>query len=283
MRLSVNNGGLLAAVLPGADGGKVVVTRAADAWEFSLRTGAAAPGLPVAGTVTDLKDVRLNDTGHLVASVRLGADGAVLRRSAASPEWSLLVRDGSQPWLEPGQTLVLPADGQGALIDSGGTVWQLAGIDGGATVVRGLFKIAPDGAATLLCREGGPLVLGGETVTVASLGDPDTWSCGPAGIACGRLTVTPADGPARDVLVRWQCRHALPVLAAGSGFQSADGPVGVTGFLVDGGGTPEDGKGGFLTSDGQWVATATDSGGVDRLIHGMDIADLDGDGRDDSL
>lgn len=283
MRLSLNNGGLLAAVMPGEDGGKVVVTRAADAWDFSLRTGTSVPGLPAAGTVTDLREVRLNDAGAMVAAARLDAEGAVLRRDPISSGWSLLLRDGPQLWLAGGETLLLPEDGTGTWIDAGGTVWLLAGIGDGESVAGCLIKIDPAGTATLLCREGGSLVLGDETVTLDSLGSPDGWSCGPAGIAAGRMTVTPATGPVRDVLVRWSGRHPLPVLAAGAMFRSAAGEFEVAGFQVDGGGTPEDGKGGFLTSGGEWVATATDSGGVDRLIHGAGIADLDGDGRDDLL
>jgi type 1 glutamine amidotransferase len=283
VRLSLNNGGLLAAVLPGADEGKVLATRTSGEWEFSLRTGASAPGLPAAGMVSDLKEVRLNDAGQAVAAVRLGADAALLRREAATPEWSLLLRDGSQPWLAPGESLLLPADGRGTLMDNGGTVWQLAGIGSGGPVAGCLIKIDPAGTAALVCREGGSLVLGDETVTLSALGSPNAWSSGPAGMAAGRMTVTPAAGLPRDVLVRWNGRQALPVLGVGSVFLSESGAFEVAAFQVDGGGTSEDGKGGFLTPDGQWVATASDSVGVDRLIQGADIADLDGDGRDDSL
>ncbi|WP_193210834.1 ThuA domain-containing protein [Luteolibacter marinus] len=287
-RLSLNNGGWLAAMLPDAGGGQALVSRVADEWLFLLKTGSGVPGLPVAGTVTELRDVRLNDAGDLIAAVRLGSDGALLRRSASGGEWSVVLRDGGQPWLAAAEALVLPADGKGTLVDAGGTVWQRAGVDDGVEVTACLVKVTPDGTAAMLCREGGPLALGGETVTLDSLAGPDAWSCGPAGMACGRLTVTPAEGLAREVLVRevlvrWNGRHAMPVVEAGADFLTSDGPLEAAGFLVDGGGTSEDGKGGFMTAEGQWVATVIETGGSAHLIHGCAIADLDGDGRDDSL
>ncbi len=281
-RLSLNGPGHLAVILPGSTGKRLLLDTGTG-WNSLLATGESVPGL--AATVVDLREVRLNDAGSLVVAARIeasgGTGGAILRRAAGS--WTVAVTDGPQPWLAAGESLVLPPDGNGCQIDAGSHAWVLAAISDGSATSRCLLKISPSGTVQVICREGAPLELSGESVTVTSLGPAEDWSCGPAGMACGRLTVVPTSGPARDVLVRWNGGHALPILESGRVFHGAAGDFTVASFRLDGGGTAEDGKGGFVISTGEWVATATASSGGDRLVHGASVADLDGDGRDDLL
>lgn len=287
-RLSLNGPGHLAAILPGLTGKRLAINQGAG-WISLLATGENISGLAEGTQLEDLREVRLNDAGAVVVAARInpggGPVGAILRRTADGAGWSSLVIDGPQPWLEAGEHLVLPPDGKGCLIDAGSTVWVLAGIMNGVSGAssRCLVKISAAGSGALVCREGGPLTWGGETVTVTALGPPEDWTCGPAGMACGRLTVTPAAGPAREVLARWSGLHVLPVLETGKVFHGATGDFTVAGFRLDGGGTAEDGKGGYLSSSGEWVAAVSAVEGGDRLLHGLSLADLDGDGREDLL
>lgn len=281
-RLSLNGPGHLAAILPGT-GGKRLMIDSGSGWTSLLATGEGVPGLAGGATLDDLREVRLNDAGSLMVAARINASGTILRRAVGATDWSALVTDGPQPWLAEGESLVLPADGKGCLIDAGSNVWLLATIAAEGVNSRCLLKISPAGSVDLMCREGGTLALAGQAVAVTALGPAEDWSCGPAGMACGRVTVTPPGGTAGDVLVRWNGKHALPAVESGAVFHEATGDFTVAGFRLDGGGTAEDGKGGFVTSGGEWVAVATAAGGGDRLIHGSSLADLDGDGRDDLL
>jgi type 1 glutamine amidotransferase len=282
-KLSLSNSGVLAAVLPGAEDDAVLALRSGHAWGIELREGMPVPGVEGAGPLADLAGVRINDAGGRVVAAGFSSGRALLGRAGGDSAWSVLLAAGSQPWVAPGESLELPADGSGLWVDAGGTVWQLAAIAAGGSSVRCVVKITPAGESSLLCREGAALKLGMEMVTVESLGETSDWACGPAGIACGRLTVSAAGGPPYDVLVRWHGRHPLPVLAVGQPLAAADPAFVVADFLVDGGGSPQDGHGGFLAADGNWVATVTDSGGSVRLVQGTSITDLDGDGREDLL
>jgi hypothetical protein len=285
-RLSLNGPGQLAAILPGTASKRLMLDSGAG-WSVLLATGQGVPGLPAGTMLEDLREVRLNDAGSLAVAARInpgdGPAAVILRRPAGSGDWTIAAAEGPQPWLAAGESLALPADGKGCLIDAGSQVWLLASILSGGEPRRCLLRVPAAGPLELVCREGGLLELDGESVTISAIGGPETWSCGPSGIACGRLTVVPPAGPAREVLVRWNGRQVRSVLAGGRVFRGKAGDFTVESFRVDGGGTAEDGKGGFLTSGGEWVATATAAGGGDRLIHGGSIADLDGDGRDDVL
>jgi hypothetical protein len=285
-RLSLNGPGHLAAILPGTTSERLMVDSGAG-WSALLATGQGLPGLPAGTVLEDLREVRLNDAGSLAVAARIsgteGAVGAILRRTAGSGEWEIAVAEGPQPWLAGGEALTLPADGQGCLIDAGSRIWLLGSIVSAGGTSRCLLRIPATGPAELVCREGGMLELNGEVSTLSAIGGAEQWSCGPAGMACGRLTLVAAGGEPREVLVRWNGRHAQPVIESGREFRGQSGDFTVADFRLDGGGTAEDGKGGFLTSSGEWVLTATGTDGSDRLIHGTNIADLDGDGRDDLL
>lgn len=285
-RLSLNNAGHLAAVLAGS-GAKRLLLDQGSGWSPLLATHQSVPGLAVGTMLEELRDVRLNDAGSLVVDTRIdpgnGARNAILRRAGGETGWTIAMMDGPQRWLAEGESLVLAADGKSCLLDKGSRIWLRATVAREGVTSGCLVNMAPGGAAKIICREGALIELGGEMVTVSGLGGPGEWTCGPDGVACGRLTVTPASGPPREVLVRWNGRHALPVIESGRTFRGATGDFVVGSFRLDGGGTAEDGKGGFLTSQGEWVVTSTGTVGGDRLIHGADLADLDGDGRDDLL
>lgn len=280
VRLSLNGAGLLAARVHGAGGGGRIVTRSDENWSTALATGTAIGG---GDPVAELREVRLNDAGTLAVTAALespgGISGAILRRMAG--DWEIVLRDGPQPWLPAGESLELPADGGSCWIDPGSNLWTLADIAGPGGSSRALIHLPADGGPKLVCRTGTTIQPGGETIT--ALGAPETWTCGPAGIACGELTVSPPDGPDRKILMRWRGRHALPLIECGKPISTAAGEVAVADFQVDGGGTAEDGKGGYLTYGGRWVIGTVSPDGKRRLIHGDAIHDLDGDGRDDWL
>lgn len=281
-RLSLNGQGQVAAIVSGVSGKRLLLD-SGNGLESLIATGQQMPGIPGPALAVDLREVRLNDAGFLllVGQVDAGAGplGAAWLRRPEGGAWEQWVTDGGQPWLAPGETFSISAPGGAAMLDAGGGVWLLGTVEAGGGQHRSLVWRRPGEAARELCREGGPLRLGGDTVLVSSLGQPAEWSCGAAEVAAGKITAVDGQDVTRDWLVRWHGAQAWPVCGTGISWQMGSETIKPAAIRVGGGGTAEDGHGGFLNRGGAWVVALTLDDGGQRLVEGGEITDLDGDHR----